>query len=833
MMSLVLSWVFFPLVLAAVAGGWGGLLQRLSAARLPGVLVLPLGLAGVIVASSIVTSWAAIAPAAAPVVVSGAVLGLALARPWEHLGRFRPAPAVAAVGLLLAYGAPVILSGAATFTGYIRLDDTATWLAFTDNVMAHGRSVASLPQSTYSLLLHTNLAGGYPLGAFMLLGVGHALTGIDSAWILQPYMALCGVGVGLCAYALLEQVVSSRRLRAVAAFIGGQPALLYGYSLWGGMKELTAAFLLALGAALVAALLTRRQAKARELLPLAGVAAALVDVLGAGAAAWIGPALVALVGAWLLPWGTARARLRAVASSVGALTAMAVVMALPLWVVIGSFIGNRGGLFKGLFSSGESAAVRLGNLIHPLRVWQLAGIWPVGDFRLSPPAAPTVVLIAVLLAAALAALAVLVRRRRYGVVVYVGLALIGCAISYFGGATPWVVGKVLAFSSPALLVCALAGVALLWGAGSRWRDGRRAASVVLLAVLAGGVLWSNVRQYHDVLLAPRARLAELQHIGGLVAHRGPTFINEYEIYADRHFLRAGAPVEPAEYRVPQLALNDGAVLTKTAFADLDSFPLPTLEAYPSLVVRRSPVESRPPSNYRLRWQGRYYQLWQRPAGSQTQVIEHVGLGDSSELPYCGEAQNMGSRSECSIAPAAIPACRFVTSLAAVARHDGARLVAYQRPPPIVLRGDQVLWPAAWIHDAAAHALTPTTPGTATAHIRVDGNQRYELWLGGSFARGLAVKVDGRAVGTVRNQLSNIGGYVSVASFYLTPGVHTFTFTYPHAGLRPGSGDNEFTTLAEIALQPLQTPRAAMLSVVPARARTLCGRPLDWIEVARG
>src|SRR5208283_6180120 len=101
-------------------------------------------------------------------------------------------------------------------------------------------------------------------GAFMLLGIGHGLTGIDAAWIVQPYMACCGAAVALCAYALLEPLVRSPRIRALTAFLAAQPALLYGYSLWGGDKELTAAFLLALGMALAAGILSRRPARWRE-----------------------------------------------------------------------------------------------------------------------------------------------------------------------------------------------------------------------------------------------------------------------------------------------------------------------------------------------------------------------------------------------------------------------------------------------------------------------------------------------------------------------------------------------------------------------------------------
>ena len=56
--------------------------------------------------------------------------------------------------------------------------------------------------------------------------------------------------VALCLYALMQPLVASARMRALLAFLAAQSALLYGYSLWGGIKELTAAFLLVLGVAL-------------------------------------------------------------------------------------------------------------------------------------------------------------------------------------------------------------------------------------------------------------------------------------------------------------------------------------------------------------------------------------------------------------------------------------------------------------------------------------------------------------------------------------------------------------------------------------------------------
>ena len=261
----------------------------------------------------------------------------------------------------------------------------------------------------------------------MLLGVGHVLTGIDSAWIYQPYLACCGAAVGLCVYALVEPVVGSPRLRTVVAFLAAQPALLYGYALWGGIKELTAAFLLVLGGALFARVIVARPDSPRHLLPVAVAAAALIVTLGAGAAAWVVPALVAVVIVWV--FRARRERLWGVARDVGLLSVTTAALALPMWVVLSSFLGSDSYLFS---SGGQPAHEKLGSLLQPLSGWQLAGIWPIGDFRLRAPTVASVLLIGLALLAAAVAIWFTVRRRQFTVAAYVALALVGCGVYYLG-----------------------------------------------------------------------------------------------------------------------------------------------------------------------------------------------------------------------------------------------------------------------------------------------------------------------------------------------------------------------------------------------------------------
>ena len=330
-------------------------------------------------------------------------------------------------------------------------------------------------------------------------------------------------------------------------------------------------------------------------------------------------------------------------------------------------------------------------------------------------------------------------------------------------------GKALAISSPALLAAALTGGGMLWSMRARiaWRA---SLGALVVAALAGGVLWSNALAYHDVTLAPRARLAELQHIGKLVAGKGPTFVNEYEVYADRHFLREGAPVEPAEYRPVTLPLRNGVTLTKAAWADLDSFPLSTLEPYRSIVTARSPAESRPPSIYRLVWQGRYYQLWQRPAQPHDQ---HPRARPAGRIEHAALLRRGGGRSRVSrcarSTPWRSPPARWCAASAAGrsrARATASPTSAPRRSSPAATRR---CGPAAWVHEsrsAHAHPQDPGRRGHAISPLAV--SQRYELWLGGSFARGFEVSVDGRQVGTVSDELSAFRGYVHVADLPCKP-----------------------------------------------------------------
>ena len=363
-MTLFLCWIVFPAVLAALSLGCGLIVERAARTRLPFELLLPTGFAAIVGVSLFATLSSKTARLALPAIFALAAIGLAVAG--ARLRRIDPWAVAAAVGVFAVFAAPVVLSGDATFAGYIKLDDTATFLALTDRAVEHGRSLAGLAPSSYEATLAFNLPF-YPLGSLLPLGYGAAIVGQDAAWVFQPYLAFLAAVLALALYRLAGLVLVSRPARAVAALLAAQAALLYGYSLWGGVKEVAAAALVALAAALTSETFKAR-GSALALLPLGIAAAALVGVLSIGAAVWLVPAF-GVVGFMLI---RRRARVRPIA-----LAAVGAALLVPSLAVARLMFG------EGVLSSVRDEA-ELGNLVHALSPLQLFGIWPVGDFRFRP-----------------------------------------------------------------------------------------------------------------------------------------------------------------------------------------------------------------------------------------------------------------------------------------------------------------------------------------------------------------------------------------------------------------------------------------------------------------
>ncbi|MDQ2700298.1 MAG: hypothetical protein M3Y23_03095, partial [Actinomycetota bacterium] len=666
--------------------------RRMAPALLPGV-----GLAAMIAVAGLITCFPDLARYTTASIAALAAAGFAAAAfnrtlPWQG-HRLSVWPVIGAAGVFFVFGAPVILSGEATFAGYIKLDDTSTWLAFADHVLTYGHSTAGIPASSYEATVQINLSAGYPLGAFIPLAIGHEMTGSDSAWLFQPYLSLMAAFMTLAFYEMAKPVISDPRVRSAVVFIAAQPALLVGYALWGGIKEIATAVVVAVFAATAYSLISAGSWKSiRWSTPapiLAG--AALIGVMGAGGAPWLGAVVLGVILlmlaklVWLSrgPAGFPKELFVAFLTRAGVVGAGIALIGLPTVFAAGElFSPNQGPLTN---------TTEMGNLIRELKLTQALGPWMAGDFRIDPEpgfwTTMTGFAVVCTVIAWVFGLWASVTSRAWALLLFAGSSGLGSALVWIVG-SPWVQGKALATGAASFLIIAMVGIGALL-TRREWIPGADAAKARMVFLVAGlvllivpvGVLASNKMAYDDSYLAPKSQLAELEEIGEEFAGQGPALMTEYQAYGVRHFLRLADAEGSSELRRRQIPRRDGAEAEKGAWADTDELELdPGLEGlltYRTLVLRRTPGQSRPPSPYDLVKRGEFYEVWQRPEDfDAASLIAHVPLGNELD-------------------PAEIVPCSRVEAVASQAG-EGGRVAAAIRAPNAV--GEFTDYPDGWVPD---------------------------------------------------------------------------------------------------------------------------------------
>jgi hypothetical protein len=771
--------------MAALAYGCGLLVQRAAGVPLPAALLPPLGLATIIVAGQIATTFGATAKLAGPLVVVLAVAGVLVTRgrgPWPAPSR---AELVAAVAVFVVYAIPVVALGEATIAGYMKLDDGSTFLALADSALERGRGVEGYSDTGYLVLY--NPRGDYPVGSLLPFGMGGRLIGEEIAWLLQPYLAFLAAMLALALQALCASLIRSARVRGVVAFVAAQAALLFGFAMWGGVKELTAALLIPLAGAMLA-VAARRTAGWRALVPLAVVTAAAVASLSFGALAWLGVPFAVTFAVIVRSSGLRTAVWRAVAFIL--VCAPLLAPALPTAAIVTSS-GNRSVL---------TSQDDLGTLFAPLNPAEAAGVWLTSDFRLTPDyQLLTLVLILLVVAAAIAGAWVFFRSGRgRGALLYAAGAITGC-VAIVSQASPWVDSKALATIAPLPLFLAMSAGAYAT------ETGRRFAGWTVMGFVALGVLGSNALAYRAVTLAPRDRFEELAHIDELFAGRGPTLLPRQDAYASRYLLRDIAVDGAADaFRHHPVRLRDGREVPRLRSVDLDELSLDTVEQYRLVVLRRSPVASRPPSNYALAWHGRWYDVWRR-----------TGPAPAAHLP-------LGDRLDAGAAPSCATLERFA------ARHRGRALVAAPAPDAVIVGLPAGRLPAGW----SARRRFPggalaSRSGTLTIPFELPRAGRWHVWAGGAVLGRLRLAIDGRTVASIRHRMNRPREYEPVATATLPAGRHELTFDF---GERLLDGIDDHYVMGPVALSEASRV-AAPRRISPSGVRSLCGKRLDWVEAA--
>jgi hypothetical protein len=516
----------------------------------------------------------------------------------------------------------------------------------------------------------------------------------------------------------------------------------------------------------------------------------MVVVLGPGGIVWVVPTLLPAVIAVLRHYGVRRT-----ISIAWPLAVLSVVFVLPV-------IFTPTGIFNPL-NGGVTASTELGNLTGPLNFFHVAGLWPAIDFREDPHLKPAVIGLAALCLAIAAATMIAASRRgeRDGVplVGYVGGGALGAlVIAHFG--SPWVDGKAMATISPALLAAALIGIAML---GQRTRF--RFEALALGTLVAGVVAWSAFLAYQGVSFAPRAPNLELERIGERFAGEGPALSTEVSIFGPRHFLRKLDAEGASDRRRRLILLRSGAEPETGHPVDLDEIQTDQLDPYNLLVVRRSPSASRPPANFGLAYQSKYYDVWRRREAPGT-LIEHMPLGtplDAGDIPSCADVRRLAAKAG-----------------------DGGELVAARVDTVIAVGFPPASLPSGWTAPSA-YTFSPSGSGTLSEEVEVPGGE-YELWLGGTVYGGLELSLDGKGVASERAVVENSGAYTPLGAVELSPGRHRLQLDYSGASLWPGSALHP-SGIGPLLLEAPVHGDLGTVTVRPADYRRLCGRRWDWIE----
>jgi hypothetical protein len=801
----VAAWILLPALLTALSLGCGLLVERLSTVRLPGPLLVPVGLALIVVLARTAMTLDLTAELGTPVVVAAAVAGYGLSRRRLRLAVVDRWAVSAALVVFGVYAAPVVLSGSATFLGYTVLGDTAVHFTLIDRIATDGTSLADLPPSSYRTTLEGYFSSGYPLGSHAALAAVRPLAFIDVAWAFQPFLAFIAAALALTIVGLLRGVVRAGARPAAIGALAAQPALTYSFAAQGSVKELATLWVVPLLAALVGRLAAlpesesstnRFQYRAPHLLPLAVASAAGVAVIGVAVVPWLGPVLLVAL------WVVVRHRPR----SVGRIVALAaafiggvLVLSLPALVDLGDYLD--------IAKDVVTESTGLGNLLKPLDGLQVFGIWLTGDYRLPPGSGQgldnstlTHVLIGVAAASGLLGLAWLVVRRAVGPLLYFVASLI--ALWYVTRAgSPWADGKALAIAAPAVLLAAALGPIALEG-----RPWRNVLAAVVAVLIAGGVIVSNAYIYHGVSLASRDRLVELEELGERTSGEGPLLYTEFEEFA-KHFLRDADPVGATEgLEVPGWTPRtlDGGRAAFATTANVNTLLPEDVNRFRLLVQRRGPDGQRPPSGWRRAWTGDFYELWRRE--DEPRILAHA----APTAPGCGSLRGIARKAEAASA-----------TLAAAPAPGWPRFVPSEHPIPFG-------W--APLPDGSG-AVQTVGPGEIDGSLRVPRTDRYEVWLAGSFGRPVRVTIDDREVGSIGNELSQPWNWVKLGQVQVDAGRHRVALVRGGGTLEPGNGDGR-RVVGPLVLRPAAAP-SAVRELPPEDWRRLCGRAFAWVEAVDG
>jgi hypothetical protein len=263
--------------------------------------------------------------------------------------------------------------------------------ALVDNDMSnHLIWAEALRSAQYSKIYSLLTSEGYPLGPHALVAVVGTATGAQLIWVFGALLVSVMVLTAIVAGDVLRSEGIWRR--AVVGVISGTAYLVAAYYGEGSFKEtimagLVLAFALHLGQLRASWTAASHRTRFAMVLPAAVLLTGAIYTYSYLGIVWFGATIVAWAVVEIAARPTlarailARRNLEVAAPWALALVAFEVVVLAPIAPELSQFFGGFG------FSPAGTAAFTtgiLGNLPHPLSVYEALGIWPSGDFRQLP-----------------------------------------------------------------------------------------------------------------------------------------------------------------------------------------------------------------------------------------------------------------------------------------------------------------------------------------------------------------------------------------------------------------------------------------------------------------
>jgi hypothetical protein len=575
-------------------------------------------------------------------VTAAAVSGVALIGCFAVFGRTR-APAgtvrigaiVAVIGAALVVAIPFAASGRVGILGQgLVNDDMASHLLFTEWISSHAGPTPDL------------IKDGYPLGPHAMVAAASKVSG---ASLIESFAGLTGaiaVLLALTAYGALPGVRGW--LRVPAAVLASSPYLAAAYLAQGAFKEPLLALAL-LGFALAMPALrgvwSRGERSAKAVIPLGVIAAGTIYNYSFPGLAWLlGAALVwMLVIAWREHDLRLRDRLRGAKAAIWLVIGIPVVAALPELFRLASFSS-----FKAFNPSGTGPTVGFGNLRQPLNPLEAFGIWPSGEFRITPANSTTPEL-AFYLGALLALVAfawglgrALSRRESALPSTLLAATLLYLASLALG--TPYTQAKALAIAAPLIMVIALRGLLsaeslpgeeadVPEGGGAAWwppqpvRPFTGFAVPLLTLAFAAAAAFSTLLPLRQAAVGPDYHLQEMLRIRPIVDGQNVLFLGRdnfvsWELIGSEVY----APITN-HYDVEEVHPLYRATDLNAKF-DWDNVPPFVMNKFHWVVTTSAAMQSQAPAGFVPRLRTGDFILWHREhdVGQRRTLYEPVNQG---------------------------------------------------------------------------------------------------------------------------------------------------------------------------------------------------------------